>query len=368
MPVLDLSDPAAVDRYATFVRAHPLRAVSQDPRWGIVKDDWGQEAVYVERDGQIVAAMSLLVRRLPGGFSVLYAPRGPLVDWDDKDLVLEILAEARPLARKHRAIMTKFDPEVAFSSELDAWLRAQPGWVVKNVGADKDDLVQPRYCMIVHLRDEAGEPLDEEALLGKYDGKARNRVRAGRKRGVRTVAADTEEGLVTFHDVYTFMARRNEITARGLSYFHRMRQAFGERMRVAHAVHEGDVLAASVTIDYYGKLYYLYAGSNDIRRNLGPNQVMNHDLMVWGLSTGAESYDMGGVFALDESDGLYVFKRAFCKADGGATEFIGEVDVVHHRALYAVLHRLVPRVQRTRRATAAAVSQARKRIAARRAS
>jgi hypothetical protein len=77
---------------------------------------------------------------------------------------------------------------------------------------------------------------------------------------------------------------------------------------------------------------------------------------------------MGGVFALDESDGLYVFKRAFCKADGGATEFIGEVDVVHNRAVYAVLHRLVPPVQRARRATGAAVSRARKRIAARRAS
>lgn len=75
---------------------------------------------------------------------------------------------------------------------------------------------------------------------------------------------------------------------------------------------------------------------------------------------------MGGVFELDESDGLYLFKRAFCKADGGATEFIGEVDVVHHKVLYALLHRLVPRVQRGRRAAAAAVSQARKRIAARR--
>ncbi|WP_134772366.1 lipid II:glycine glycyltransferase FemX [Ornithinimicrobium flavum] len=368
MPVLDLSDPVAVDRYAAFVRAHPLRALSQDPRWGIVKDDWGQEAVYVERDGQIVAAMSLLVRRLPGGFSVLYAPRGPLVDWDDHDLVLEILEQAAPLVRKHRAVMTKFDPEVTWSTELDAWLRAQPGWVVKNVGADKDDLVQPRYCMIVSLRDEEGRPLDEETLLAKYDGKARNRVRAGRRRGVRTVVADTEEGLSTFHDIYTFMARRNEITARGLPYFHRMREAFGERMRVVHAVHEDDVLAASVTIDYHGKLYYLYAGSNDTKRNLSPNQVMNHDLMVWGLSTGAESYDMGGVFALDESDGLYLFKRAFCKADGGATEFIGEVDVVHRRAVYAVLQRLVPRVQRARRAAAATVSQARKTIAARRAS
>ena len=366
MPVLDLTDQPAVERYAEFVRAHPLRAVSQDPAWGIVKDDWGQEAVYVERDGQIVAAMSLLVRRLPGGLSVLYAPRGPLVDWDDKELVLEVLAEAAPLARKHRAIMTKFDPEVRFSEGLDGWLRAQPGWVVKNVGAGKDDLVQPRYCMSVRLQDEEGEPLTEDALMAKYDGKARNRVRAGRKRGVVTEVVDTEEGLRTFHEIYTFMARRNEITARTLPYFHQLRAAFGDRMRVLHARHEEDVLAASVTIDYYGKLYYLYAGSNDIRRNLSPNQVMNHELMVWGLSTGAESYDMGGVFQLDDSDGLYLFKRAFCKGDGGATEFIGEVDIVHNRALYAVLHRVLPRVQQARRGLAATVSQARKKIAARR--
>src|SRR5690606_24807128 len=121
------------------------------------------------------------------------------------------------------------------------------------------------------------------------------------------------------------------------------------RMRVTLARHEDDVLAASVTVDYEGKLYYLYAGSNDLKRNLAPNQVMNHELMVWGLERGAESYDMGGVFELDNSDGLYLFKKAFCKADGGATEFIGEVDVVHNQALYAVLARLVPRVQRARR-------------------
>lgn len=367
MPVLDLSDPAAVARYDDFVRSHPLRALTQDLRWGVVKDDWGQEAVYLEEDGAIVAAMTLLVRRLPGGFSVLYAPRGPLVDWDDRELVRRVLAEAAPLVRRHRAVMTKFDPEVRFTPELDAWLRAQPGWVVKNVGAGKDDLVQPRYCMIVYLRDADGRPLDEDGLLAKYDGKARNRVRTGRKKGVVTAPADTEEGLRTFHEIYAYMARRNEITARELPYFRRMREAFGDRMRVTLASHEDDVLAASVTVDYHGKLYYLYAGSNDLKRNLAPNQVMNHELMVWGLGRGAESYDMGGVFDLDPDDGLYLFKRAFCKGDGGATEFVGEVDVVHNRALYAVLARLVPRVQRGRRAASARVSQLRKRLAARRA-
>ncbi|WP_161964980.1 lipid II:glycine glycyltransferase FemX [Ornithinimicrobium cerasi] len=365
MPVLDLTDAAAVDRYSTFVQSHPHRALTQDLRWGIVKDDWGQEAVYVEEDGEIVAAMTVLVRRLPGGFSVLYAPRGPLVDWDDRAMVLRVLAEADPLVRRYRAIMLRIDPEVRFDAGLDSWLRAQQGWVVKNVGAGKDDLVQPRYTMVVHLRGEDGQPLDEEALLKKYDGGARNRVRSGKKKGLYSVSGESDEDLRTFHEIYSYMARRNEITARELPYFHRLREAFGPRMRVQHVRHEEDTLASSVTVDYYGKLYYLYAGSNDVKRNLGPNQVMNHDLMVWGLENGAESYDMGGVFALDSSDGLYVFKRAFCKADG-VTELIGEVDIVHNRAMYAVLARLLPRVQRGRRAVAAGVSQARKRLRDRR--
>lgn len=366
MPVLDLHDPSAVARYTDFVRSHPHRALTQDLRWGIVKDDWGQEAVYVEEDGRILAAMTLLVRRLPGGFSVLYAPRGPLVDWDDRAMVRRVVAEAQPLVARHRAIMLRLDPEVRFDAALDDWLRRQPGWVVKNVGASKDDVVQPRYTMVVYLRDADGRPLEESELMKKYDGGVRNRVRSGKKKGVVTVHGQADEHLRTFHEIYSYMARRNEITARELPYFTRLREAFGEQMRVQHALHEGDVLASSVTIDYFGKLYYLYAGSNDLKRNLGPNQVMNHDLMVWGLQNGAESYDMGGVFALDDSDGLYVFKRAFTKADG-VTELIGEVDVVHNRLLYAALARALPRVQRGRRAVSARVSQARKRLVGRRA-
>ncbi|HSP59909.1 MAG TPA: peptidoglycan bridge formation glycyltransferase FemA/FemB family protein [Ornithinimicrobium sp.] len=366
MPVLDLTDPTAVDRYSAFVRAHPHRAVTQDLRWGIVKDDWGQEAVYLEEDGRIVAAMTVLVRRLPGGFSVLYAPRGPLVDWDDKDMVLRILAEAQPLVERHRAVMTRFDPEVRFDEDLDAWMRGQPGWRVKNVGVDKDDIVQPRYTMVVRLQDEDGRQLSEDELLAKYDGKTRNKVRSGRRKGVVTREGDDEADLVTFHEIYRHMARRNGITARELPYFHRMRAAFQERMLVVLAEHEDDVLAASVTIDYWGKLYYLYAGSNDIRRSAGPNQVMNHEIMVRGLVTGAESYDMGGVFELSESDGLYLFKRGFCKGDGGATEYIGEVDVVHRPLLYRALASAVPRVQRGRRELAGRLTRARAILAARR--
>lgn len=363
MPVLDPADAAERERYHQFVRSHPHRALTQDVRWGIVKDDWGQEAVYAEEDGQIVSAMTILVRRLPGGFSVLYAPRGPLVDWHDEHAVAAILAEAAPLATKHRAIMTRMDPEIRFDDALDAWMRTQPGWVVKNVGAGKDDLIQPRYNMVVGLKDADGNQLSEEKLLLKYNSTTRSRVRAGLRKGVEMSMGSSEENLRIFHDVYSQMARRKEITARDAAYFERMREAFGDRMHIAVARHEGDVLAVAILIDYYGKLSYLYAGSSDVKRNLYGSHVLNHELMAYGLEHGAESYDLGGVFALDDSDGLYVFKRAFAKADG-ATELIGEIDIVHRKVAYAALATALPRVQHGRRLVAARLSQARKRRAA----
>lgn len=363
MPVLDLTDAAAVERYDAFVRSHPRRSLTQDLRWGIVKDDWGQEAVYVEEGGEIVAAMTLLIRRLPGGFSVLYAPRGPLVDWGDKAMVRRILAEAAPLAKKHRAIMTRIDPEIRFDAGLDAWLRSQPGWVVKNVGADKDDLIQPRYNMVVQLRDEAGGVLTEDALMLKYASRTRSRIRAGRRKGVTVELGSSAQDLQTFYEVYRQMAVRKEITARNQVYFQRMQEAFGDRMHIALTRHEGDVLAVAVMIDYYGKLAYLYAGSSDVKRNLDGSHVMNHELMVWGLAHEAVSYDLGGVFALDDSDGLYAFKKAFTKGDGGATELIGEVDIVHNKLLYAGLANALPKVQFARRAVSAKVSQVLKRRA-----
>lgn len=365
MPILDQSDTVAAARYDDFVRSHPARTLTQDRLWAGVKQGWDCEAVYVERDGRIAAAMTVLVRSLPGGRSLLYAPRGPVVDWADRELVREVVAQAAPLARRRRAFALRMDPEVRFDPELDGWSRAQR-WRTTNIGAGKDDIVQPRYNMIVRLTDEQGEPVDEEALLRKYQARTRTKIRAARRQGVQVAWGVGDDDLATFHRVYLEMAQRQQITARPLDYFQRMRAELGDRMRVYRAEHEGDVLAVAVVVDYYGKLYYLYAGTSDLKRSLAPSALLNHEIMLRGLSTGAVQYDLGGVFALDESDGLYRFKRTLCRADG-VTEYLGQLDVVYHPALYLAFSRVLPKVQSARRALAARVARARSALAGRRA-
>src|SRR6185312_4453834 len=118
MPVLNKSNEEDVKQYDAFVRNSPYKSVTQDRVWAEVKSDWNNEHVYLEENGEIIAAMSILIKRLPLGYSVFYAPRGPVCDVSDLSLVQALLKEVDAVAKKNKAIMLKFDPEAHFSDEL----------------------------------------------------------------------------------------------------------------------------------------------------------------------------------------------------------------------------------------------------------
>lgn len=340
MPVLDKNNAAEVKRYQEFIRTSDHRSLTQDLKWSEVKWDWGNAQVYLEKDGQIKAAMSLLIKKVPFLGSLLYAPRGPVCDIEDLDLVKELIEEALPLVKEHKAFALKMDPEVPYSEELEKkYLGA--GFKTRNKGVIKDALIQPRYNMIVKFDDH-----NQETILSKFTGKTRNRIRGAVKKGVYTDYGRSDDYLEKFYEIYLEMTRRNKLTARSYDYFMQMRDSFdGLRIYLAH--HEEDTLSAGLTINYYGKLYYLYAGSTDVKRNMGPNQLMNYDMISWGIEEGGIQYDMGGVLALDKSDGLYEFKAGFCDKDG-ATEYIGELDKVFGPFAYSAFINFLPKVQRLR--------------------
>lgn len=342
MAVLDKSNKQEVEKYTDFVYNSPHRSFSQDIVWGDVKNDWNNEYVYLEKDNEIVAAMSILIRKIPGGFSLLYAPRGPVCDFNDSELVKELLEEVKPLAKKHKAFMLKMDPEIRFSEELDQIYRDN-GFKVKNRDCSIEELIQPRNNMIVYFEDH-----DEESIMMKFSKRNRNYIRGSARKGVYTTWDTTDDYIKEFYELYIFMAKRNKISHRNLEYFMRMRDAFGDKLRIYLARHEDDILTGAITINYNGKLYYLYAGSNDTKRNFNPNQLMNYDMIKWGLEEGATQYDLGGVLEMDKNDGLFHFKKQFCDTDG-VTEYIGEIDLVYNNFLYYLYNNVVPKLQKLKK-------------------
>ena len=342
MALLEKLNKQDVKRYDEFVRNSKFRSVTQDRLWSEVKNDWGNEHVYLEENGEIVATLSILIKRLPGGFSVLYAPRGPVCDVSDIELVEALIKEVDVVAHKNKAIMLKFDPEVTYSDELYN-LYQRNGFKLLSKDDDQEKLIQPRLNMILYLEDH-----DEESIMMKFSKRCRSSIRGSAKKGVEVRYSRSDEDIEILHNTYMTMAERNKISTRSVEYFKQIRDSFGENCRIYIATHEDDILAAGLTINYYGKLYFLYAGSTNIKRNLNPNHLMNYEMIKWGIETGAEQYDFGGVFELSKNDGLYKFKKSFCNKDEPA-QYIGEIDKVFKPFMYTILETVIPLVKRFRK-------------------
>ena len=106
------ADRAALD---AFVVARPEADMLQLWAWGESMADSGQrpERLLAERDGEVVGAMTMLVRPTMMGRTVLYAPHGPVWDRDAAggDGVLRaLLGAAKARARALRGIVVKVDP------------------------------------------------------------------------------------------------------------------------------------------------------------------------------------------------------------------------------------------------------------------
>lgn len=340
MPILDKNNAHDVARYNAFVKGHLYTSATQDLEWRQLKNGWGDVQFYVEEHGEIKAAMSVLVKKTLG-YSMLYAPKGPVVDFYDIHLVTALVDEVDVYAKQHRAYVLKMDPERMMDVELHH-LYEEAGFKVRNVGIPYEELIQPRYNMVLKLKG-----FNEESLLENFSQKTRYNIRLSDKKGVKVYHETSQKSLDIFYELSEIMCTRQKLFNRPKAYFETMLDVFKDNARIYIAEHEGEPLAAAIAIYYGEKMWYIYGASSDHKRNLMPNYLMQWEMIKWALEVGASEYDFGGVFELNKEHGLYKFKEGFCRKDG-VTELIGEVDKVYKPLVYKAVMDLYPKFKKLR--------------------
>ena len=55
--ILDTNNASELKRYDTFVKSNEYSFLTQDRAWAKLKNNWSEDYVYLENDGEIVAAM-----------------------------------------------------------------------------------------------------------------------------------------------------------------------------------------------------------------------------------------------------------------------------------------------------------------------
>lgn len=340
MSILNKENKEEVKKYKEFVDNFSSTSLMQSMNWADVKKGWESEYVYLEEDGKIVMAMSLVIRKIIGSKSMIYAPRGPVGDIYDIQKVKKITEEVDKIAKKYNAFVFRFDPERYYDEKLEE-MYVKEGYKVRNRKFGKNELIQPRYNMILNISGKT-----EEEVFKGYSEKTRYNVRVAKRKGVTVRYSRDVEDLKTFYNLYVVTGIRDKIASRPYDYFERMLNTFDENhMRIYIAEFEGEALSAAIAINYGKKTFYLYGASSNEKRNLMPNYLMQQEMIEWAIETGCDLYDFGGVFILDKSNGLYKFKEGFCRQEG-VTEFIGEIDKVYSKFWYFAFTKLVPIYQK----------------------
>ncbi|MBI3923875.1 MAG: peptidoglycan bridge formation glycyltransferase FemA/FemB family protein [Armatimonadetes bacterium] len=337
------------DRWNAFVAESPLGDVLQTVEWGEVKRPSGWEALHaaVESEGRLTAAALILKRKIsPLGPSVFYCPRGPVLDYGDRETLTTLLQGIRRLARRHRAILLKIDPPVESGHEDVVRTLHQEGFRESPDSQGGFGGTQPRSVMKLDLSKS------EEELLAAMKPKTRYNLRLAQRKGVEIVEGRSKQDLKVFYDLLLETAVRDRFRVRSYSYFETiwdklvttgLATLFMARVPAEDCAGEGESIAGALSFvlgqsGSCGQCWYVYGASSNRHRNVMPNYLIQWHLIQWAKSLGCKVYDFRGVSPQTEGvateehlSGLNRFKTGF-----GAryVEYIGEFDLPLSRIGY----------------------------------
>lgn len=341
----DKTNIGAVQEMDVFVRSHGNSHFSQMPYWADVKTFWDWRGVTIYRGSTIIAAMGLLIRQLPLGFTVFYAPRGPVCDRNNKDIWCELMSALKFLAKKYHAILLYADPDELDSNEEFRTIMHELGF--RETADDGFGNIQPQYVFRLDISSK-----DEDALFKAFSAKTRYNIGLAQRKGVTVKEYSGSDNIPEhiFDSFYSLMqttGQRDRFYIRSLPYFKGLLNALQNDSRLFIAYLNGQPIAGSIEIFCGNKAWYLYGASSNEHRNVMPNYLLQWTMIKRAIAQGCKIYDFRGVPGnTSEADplyGLYRFKKGF---SGVYTKFTGLFCYLF-RPVYSRIFELALRVRRT---------------------
>ena len=327
---LTITDPQEWDCLIDRWSGHLLQGWA----WGELKRHFGWAPVRVQV-GEALA--QILFRQLPLGLSIAYIPKGPVVDWADESTRNALLAALHPIAKKHRAIFLKIEPNVQHSDppSPQAGAAAQG---LQQAGFIPAGSIQPRRSQVLDITGS------DEAILGAMKQKTRYNIRLAGRKGI-AIRQGTAQDVGTFHDLSRLTAERDGFGVHSLAYYQTAYQLFApDRCALLLAEYEGTPLAGLMVFKQKQTAYYFYGASSNQERNRMPTYLLQWAAIEWARQQRCTRYDLWGIPDAEpaeleaefknRSDGLwgvYRFKRGF---GGDIVRSLGAFDFVYKPALY----------------------------------
>ena len=360
----------------------------QTYEWGHVKAKYGWSPMYaiwdadgswkVESDAKQLSAVhspvaaALILKRqiLRNGFaarlSILYSPKGPLLDWGNESLRNRVLDDLQSFAKQQGAIFLKTDPDVVLGTGapdseediIDRTGQAVMSELNRRGWGYASDQIQFKNTVLIDLNQ------NEEELLARMKQKTRYNIRLAEKKGV-TLRVGTLADLGMLYRMYAETSLRDGFVIRDEEYYKTVWEIFmtsnvgkleSPQVEISQPLSiptcepliaevDGEPVAAIFVFYFAGRAYYVYGMSRDAHREKMPTYLLQWEAMKRAKARGHSVYDLWGApDVFDESDsmwGVYRFKEGL---GGKVVRTLGAWDFAPNPLWYRLYSEVIPRV------------------------
>ena len=370
------------EKYTEFIKSHKHGNMMQAIEWSAIKNTWGAVRVAVSDDeDNIIAAAQVLTRK-----GLWYVPRGPILDYNNKELLGFFLTNLKKFAKTKQAKLVKLDIPIAVKDEKLANFKdvdvdrsndeliktfKSYGYNHKGFSLDMSSTIQPRFNTVTKL---------EKPVPDLFSKDTRRLIRDADKKFVE-VRRCGKENLDDFLFALACTEKRKNISLRGREYFENLLDTFGDNsllyisyINVENALKEchnrkenlekeieelgekspkkkrtleeqvagidklialfngleiedkskDQVISAAITIAYGNHAEIIYAGMNEDFAKLPAQYKVFSDIMKKAQEMGISEVSMGGIEG-SLNDSLLGFKSKFSP---NIVEYYGEFDLV----------------------------------------
>lgn len=344
----------------------------QTEQWAQVKQKYGWQPHYLTWDedhfsinqqlsdrARLSAACLVLQRAIPmRGFgarlSVMYCPKGPLLDWGNTRLGQRTLTDLRNFARQHGAIFIKIDPDVLLGTgipgEVDEVTDPIGKQVVASLGVKgwhfSGEQIQFRNTALLDLA------ASEDQLLANMKQKTRYNIRLADRKGV-SVRVGTPDDYGLLYRMYAETSVRDGFAIRDEDYYQTVFTTFPHPtldentpcVEPLIAEVEGETVAAVVIFRFAKRAWYLYGMSRDAHREKMPNHLLQWEAMRRAKEAGCTTYDLWGApDVFNSSDTLWGVLRFKQGLGAQVARFIGAWDLPVRPIYYQVYTQILPQI------------------------
>ena len=347
------------EEFRKYAAKSPYKSFTQTPEIASLRESNGWTPYYfgVEEDGKLQAAAMLVAKPTFLGKSTYYCPGGPLLDYENRELVNFFFKNLKNYAKSHNGYVLSIDPYYELIERARDGEKKEGGFNhekalrnIKNLGFQPVPSTMPKYLFVLELKNRT-----KDQLFADLKRNTRNHVRKAEKMGVKVRELKREE-LNIFKQITESTSNRRHFTDRPLSYYEQMYDLFHDRGEVQFLLAEAEIegkatpLSAAMFMLYGDEVIYLYSGSDEkYMKDYNAQYLIQWHMIKFALQNGFKRYNFYGIQGLPDKSskdyGIYDFKKGFTSTETGRViELLGAHELPVNSIFYN-LHQLLSKLK-----------------------